>query len=111
MLVCVWQMGSLISKAEEKRGSQFLHAIPSGLASRNDDDSPEAKAGLPLKDLTSDQLHLIFQFALKVCKYLRVQALWICWSSGPWSIIRRQNHMNHAALCWRLLDCIVKPLL
>jgi len=60
------KMGSLISKAEEKRGSQFLHAIPSGLASRNDDDSPEAKAGLPLKDLTSDQLHLIFQFALKV---------------------------------------------
>jgi len=55
------KMGALISSAEEKRGKQFLHPVPSGLA-----DQPEAKPGVAIKDLTSDQLRLIFQFALKV---------------------------------------------
>lgn len=62
VLVCARQMGALISSAEEKRGKQFLHPVPSGLA-----DQPEAKPGVAIKDLTSDQLRLIFQFALKVC--------------------------------------------
>eukprot|EP00241_Pyramimonas_parkeae_P012277 CAMPEP_0114243594 /NCGR_PEP_ID=MMETSP0058-20121206/10876_1 /TAXON_ID=36894 /ORGANISM="Pyramimonas parkeae, CCMP726" /LENGTH=281 /DNA_ID=CAMNT_0001356451 /DNA_START=37 /DNA_END=882 /DNA_ORIENTATION=- len=61
------KLGSTVTRAAPKRRSSFIHRPPNSFNSQQAPDIHcEHELGVDLITLTSDQMHLVFQFALKV---------------------------------------------